>query len=340
MKTLTVGVASTVISGILNGAFTLPMKLVRRWQWENMWLGFGFFGLFLLPLSLALVAVPRLFSIYTAVPTLNLIVAAGLGISWGVGSLLFGMGVSALGMSLGYSIIMGTSAICGTVIPALLLDTSTFLTRRGLVLLASLLLIAVALVLCTVAGRKRERHVGDSAANYQTLTTATFRRGLVIAILAGVLSACFNIGFAMTAVISITAERFGASKLASAFSVLAFIMVAGFIPSLIYCLYCFRKNRSSSLFRSAHKNWSYTFLMGALWIAGVALYGTGASYIGKAGATVGWPILTSMTILTANCIGIGCGEWRTAGRAATLHLYPGLILLVGAVILASMAGAH
>jgi L-rhamnose-H+ transport protein len=316
------------------------MKLVRLWRWENMWLAFGFFGLFLLPLSFALIALPQLFSVYAAVPTFHLIVAAGLGISWGLGSLLFGMGISALGMSLGYSIIMGTSAICGTVVPALLLDSSTFFTRRGLVLLSSLLLIAVALVLCTLAGRNRDRSVAKSAANYQILATTTFRRGLAIAILAGVLSACFNIGFAMTAVISRTAERFGASKLASSFSVLAFIMAAGFIPSFLYCLYCFRKNRSTSLFRVAPANWWHTFLMGFLWITGVALYGAGASYIGKAGAAVGWPILTSMTILTANCIGIVSGEWKRAGHAAMLHLYPGLTLLIAAVILASMAGAH
>jgi L-rhamnose-H+ transport protein len=340
MTTLTSGIAFIVLGGVLNGSFMLPMKFVRHWRWENTWLAFGLFGLVIVPLSLAHILLPQIFSVYAAVPIANLIIAAGLGISWGVGSLLFGMGISALGMSLGYSIIMGTSAICGTVIPALLLDTSTFFTRRGLVLVSTLLLIALALVLCTLAGRSRDRHAGESAANYQILATTTFRKGLAIAILSGVLSACFNIGFAMTAVISSTAERFGASELASSFSVLAFIMAAGFIPSFLYCLYCFRKNRSASLFKVAHNNWFYMFLMGVLWIAGVALYGAGASRIGRAGATVGWPILTSMTIFTANWIGIGSGEWKRAGNTAMLRLYPGLTLLIVAVILASMAGAR
>lgn len=338
MTILIAGIAAIVAGGLFNGIFILPMRLVKEWEWENMWLAFGLFGLVLLPTGLAFLAVPHLVEVYSTVPTLKLVVTCGMGISWGVGSLLFGLGVSALGMSLGYAIIMGTSAIFGTLVPALLLGRSSVLSWNSLVLATSLVLICVALSFCAIAGIKRDRTT--SSTQYQTLTKTTFRKGLVIAILSGVLSACFNIGFAATTVILATAEYFGASKYASALSVWALIMGSGFIPSLFYCLYRLIRNRSWSLYTRAPRNWWHTFLMGALWIAGVVIYGIGASLVGSRGATIGWPILTSMTVFSATWVGVASGEWNGAQRIARRYLYPSLALFVAAVVVASMAGGH
>jgi L-rhamnose-H+ transport protein len=337
MDILTGGILTTVAGGILNGTFILPMKAVKKWRWENMWLGFGLFGLLLLPLLTAAATVPHLLSVYSAVSGLTLLSAAGLGVCWGVGSLLFGLGISALGLSLGYAIIMGTTAIFGTLIPAIALDPYIFNTNRGWQLLASLALILAGLVFCALAGMKRDK-LGSS---HQMLTGTGFGKGLTISLLAGILSACFNIGFALTADISRTAEQLGASKSMSAFAVWVLIMGAGFLPSLVYCLYLARRNRSFSLYRFAHRNWLIVFLMGLLWVLSVALYGIGATNIGPQGASIGWPILMSSTILTANGVGIWSGEWRGIGTAVvTRYLYVGLALLLAAVILAGLGGVH
>src|SRR5579863_4892616 len=104
MNGQTFGIAAMLAGGALNGGFTFPMKRVKHWRWGNMWLVFGFFGLLFLPSAIALLAVPHLFSLYAAVPDRTLRWALSLGLSWGVGSLLFGLGISALGLSLGYAV--------------------------------------------------------------------------------------------------------------------------------------------------------------------------------------------------------------------------------------------
>ena len=339
MDLLTLGLAAIIAGGVLNGGFTFPMKAVKGWQWENMWLGFGFFGLLLLPTLIAIIAIPELGSVYSSAPPGVLAAAAGLGLCWGIGSLLFGLSVSALGLSLGYSIIMATTTIFGTLTPAIFLDASIFGSVRETVLLASIALILGALIFCAIAGRRREA-MKDAGAAYQTLTRTGFGRGLLIAVLAGVLSACFNIGFAVTTSISAAAERFGAPKTMSTFSVWALIMGAGFIPSLVYCVYLIRRNKSLSRFKTDRKNVWYVLLMGVLWILGVALYGAGATFLGDRGATVGWPILMSVTILTANAIGLLSGEWKGVGDDIMRRLYAGLALLLGAVVLAGIAGVQ
>jgi L-rhamnose-H+ transport protein len=337
MDLLTLGVVAIIGGGVLNGGFTFPMKFVKNWRWENMWLGFGFFGLLVLPTLVALITIPQLGSVYASAAPSALGAAAALGICWGIGSLLFGLSVSALGMSLGYSIIMATTTICGTLVPAILLNASMFETHRAAVLLASLALILGALILCAIAGRRREMMKGAGAA-YQTLTRTRFRKGLLLAVLAGLLSACFNIGFAVTRSISASAERFGAPRTMSTFSVWALIMNAGFLPSLAYCLYLIRRNGSLPKFRADRQNVLYVLIMGVLWILGVALYGAGATFLGDRGATVGWPILMSVTILTANGIGLLSGEWKGVGPDILRRLYAGLTLLLAAVVLAGMAG--
>jgi L-rhamnose-H+ transport protein len=339
MSDLSLGVFAILTSGILNGAFTFPMKLVKKWRWENIWLLFGLFGLVLFPLGFALALVPHLGGAYRDAPPGAVASAALLGLAWGVGSLLFGLAVSALGMSLGYSIIMGTTTVFGALVPAIVLHAGMLATARGGRLLGGLAAVVFGLILCAIAGRRREAAQNLSGGSgHQILTRTGFRRGLLMSVLSGVLSACFNIGFAFTAGISQAAERKGASGPDATFAIWAVIMGAGFIPSLLYCMLGFRRNASFGLFRLAPVNWLWAVVMGALWIFGVKLYGDGAVRIGALGATIGWPVLMSSTIITANAIGYASGEWNNTSTRIRLYLFAGLAALVAAVILAGSAG--
>ena len=337
MDTFFYGVVAVLASGVLQGGFTLPMKLVKVWQWENVWFLFGLFGLLILPTLTAFLTVPRLLEVYQSAPPSAIGLALGLGLGWGFGSLFFGLGISALGLSLGYAIILGTTAVFGTLIPALALSPEIFGTPRGSKLLASLALIVLGLSLCAIAGSKRDT-AGSDAPRFRILIRTHFKKGLLICLLSGVLSACFNIGFALTAEISKTAERLGASPTDATFAIWALILGAGFLPSAGYTFYLMKKNRSFKLFRTKHINWSYAFLMGVLWVVAVKLYGTGAVHIGESGATIGWPIVMGATIISANLFGILFAEWRGLDRTTMAFLYSGLAILLAAVLLAGSAG--
>jgi L-rhamnose-H+ transport protein len=339
MDDISLGVIAVTAGGILNGSFTFPMKLVTKWQWENIWLLFGVFGLVLMPVGYALASVPHLLQVYRLVPPGTLAIAVVLGAAWGTGSLFFGLAVSALGISLGYAITMGATAVFGTLIPAAILQPGLLATSRGIRLLASLVAILLGLVLCAIAGRRRETlDMQSGGPQYRILTRTAFRRGLLISLLAGVFSACFNIGFALMDQISESAIRLGSDPGNAAFSIWALIMAAGFLPNLGYCLWLFRQNGSASFFRETPRNWIYAVAMGLLWIAGVKFYGSGVIKIGAAGALIGWPILMALTIITANFLGFLTGEWKKTTWLTQVYVYAGLSVLIGAVILAGSAG--
>ena len=151
-----VGTGLIIVGSVLNGLWAYPMKCVKDWRWENIWFLFGLFGLVILPWVVALLTVPGLFTIYARTPSALIVGVLGLGCAWGVGSLLFGLGVSALGFSLGYAMVIGTSAVLGTVIPALVFNPELVSTRRGGALMVALFIMIAGLVSFATAGRKRE----------------------------------------------------------------------------------------------------------------------------------------------------------------------------------------
>jgi hypothetical protein len=57
---LLIGVGLTIIAGALAGNCMLPMKFLRRWEWENAWFVFTLVSLLVLPWMLAATLVARL----------------------------------------------------------------------------------------------------------------------------------------------------------------------------------------------------------------------------------------------------------------------------------------
>jgi L-rhamnose-H+ transport protein len=80
-------------------------------------------------------------------------------------------------------------------------------------------------------------------------------------------------------------------------------------------------------------NWGWSLAMGAMWIASFYLYGIGAARLGSSGATIGWPILVSISIAVGVVCGLGKGEWDGAPARAKRLLWGGLALIVLAVLI-------
>src|SRR5690348_7019244 len=114
LETSLTRILAVIVGGVLNGTFAYPMKQVVKWHWENIWFLFGIFGLILFSWLAAWLSLPDLLQVYRRVPLSTMAGVFGLGFGWGIGSVLFGLGISSLGLSLGYSIVMGTTAVFGT----------------------------------------------------------------------------------------------------------------------------------------------------------------------------------------------------------------------------------
>src|SRR5262245_14312003 len=114
MDPVILGVVITLAAGILNGSFAAPTKYTTKWQWENIWAVWAVFALFLTIWPTALVTVPDLFSLYGLAGAGPLLLVIAFGLGNGVAQIFFGLGVSAIGLSLGFAIAIGISTAIGS----------------------------------------------------------------------------------------------------------------------------------------------------------------------------------------------------------------------------------
>jgi L-rhamnose-H+ transport protein len=311
------------------------MKFTRRWAWENTWLAFSFFALLLLPTVAALCTVPDLSAVYKASgPTLIWHVAA-FGAGWGLAQVFFGIAVDAIGIALTFSLVLGTSAAMGALIPLLMLHADKLHTVEGHLLLLGIALLLVGVALCAVAGRLRE-NAKTAGEERQRRGSAT--PGLILAILCGALASFQNFGLAFGAPLEKIAVQHGANPASAANAIWLPLLMAGAIPNLLYCAYLLRKNSSGYKFAQGGLSyWILAFLMGAFWFGSLLLYGAAVPRLGSLGPAVGWPLYMSLIVVAASLLGIATGEWKQSGRKPLTIQLAGVATLVVAIVILARA---
>src|ERR1017187_8805195 len=115
--TLTLGVALALVAGIMCGAFALPMKYLGRWSWENVWAIFILISCVLMPVIIAKATAPRFVEILKSAPPGAVAAAVLTGFAWGFGAIMFGQGVSAVGVSMANTLVLAISASLGSFLP-------------------------------------------------------------------------------------------------------------------------------------------------------------------------------------------------------------------------------
>lgn len=327
---LLAGFSLVLLAGLLQGTFVLPMTMVRRWSWEHTWATFSLLGMFVFNWAITLVLIPNIASVYAACPPRDLVILGLFGAGWGIGAVLFGLGMDRLGMALGYPIIMGLIASLGALIPLLVFFPRTILTPKGLVLLLGTLVVISGIVLCSAAASRRTASGGSSPGRSAT----GLRSGLVIAVLAGILSCLPNVGVAFGGRIVDTAQGMGVSPASAGNAVWAILFTLGCAVNVAYCLYLTVTRRTLGAYwnEETPRNLFLGALMALMWIGSFYLYGAGAARLGKLGVVVGWPLFISLSILVGNLWGLSKGEWRGAPSQARRLLNLGLAVLIVAVV--------
>ena len=329
------GVAGVLIAGLLNGSFVVPMKKMKGWHWESTWLVFSTVGLLIVPWLVALLTVPHLGALLMSSPPTEVAKVLIFGLGWGIGNILFGLGVTQLGLALGYGIILGIIATVGSVLPLIILHPDRIWTRQGYALMGGMVLVLVGIVICAIAGRRRER---ETAAQKVGGPQSAFVVGLIICILAGVFSAMLNFAFTFGAELQRRALAVGTGTSMAANGVWALTLTTGFLANAAYCVYLLQKNRTWGDFSAPPASAGYWLggsLMGVLCFGSFIVYGIGAIALGPLGGIVGWPLLMSMSLITANAWGALTGEWKGASRTSYAYSLLGIAFLIVAIIVIS-----
>ena len=322
----------------------VPINRVKSWSWESFWLVQGIFAWLVFPFLGALLAVPEggnLCALWSAGGAWPAIVY---GVLWGVGGLTFGLSMRYLEVALGQSVSLGTCAAFGTLFPALFAGTD-LLHGEGLMLLGGVCVTLAGIAIIGYAGSLRSRNMSEEEKRAAVKDFA-LGKGLLVALLAGVMSACFALGLDAGTPIKEAALLAGVEPLYAGLPVICLVTLGGFFTNAAYCISQNVKNGTGKEYFSQRggvlaNNVLFCALAGVLWYSQFFGLEMGKSFLGDAPVLLAfsWSILMSLNVTFSNVWGIVLKEWRGCGRKAAVVLVSGLLVLIASIIVVAMAQA-
>jgi L-rhamnose-H+ transport protein len=335
-----IGLLIIAVGSMGQSSSYVPIRKVKNWAWESFWLVQGVFAWLVFPYLGALLAVPEGYS-------LGEIIASGegamwkaifFGALWGVGGLTFGLSMRYLGIALGQSIALGTCSAFGTLIPALLAGRNLF-EGEGLILLIGVSVAIAGIAVIGFAGSLRAKNMTEEQKKAAVKDFA-LGKGLLVALLAGVMSACFSLGLDAAEPIRIAALELGSDALYAGLPAILLITFGGFLTNAVYCLYQNVKNKTLTDYtRISGKVWAnnllFTALAGILWYSQFFGLTLGKSYFAEGSIMMAfsWSILMSLNVTFSNVWGILLKEWKGVKNSTIAVLVIGMLILIFSLIL-------
>jgi len=328
------GILLIALGSIGAASFYVPFKKVKEWAWESYWIVQGVAAWLIAPWLFALIFIPRgeLIPIINEAPSSAKLMAMVFGILWGFGGLTFGLSMRYLGVALGQSIALGLCAAFGTIIPAVVAGQDLFSSRAGILTVIGVSITVAGIAVIGYAGALKSREMTEEAKKASVKEFA-LKKGILIAIFSGIMSACFNFGFEAGKPIEDIALAHGTNPLFQKNPTLIFILFGGFLTNLIYCGYLNIKNKTYKDYYSLSgnvllNNLAFTFLAGFLWFLQFHFFGMGSSKLPEGMAVFGWSILMALNIAISNIWGIILKEWKGVTKKTIIILIIGIAVLI------------
>ena len=336
------GILLIAIGSLGAASFYVPFKKVKSWAWESYWISQGVSAWLIMPWLFALLTIPRgeLMPIISETPSSAKLLALFFGALWGVGGLTFGLSIRYLGIALGQSIALGFCAAFGTLIPPIVAGENLFASTAGILTVVGVAICVVGIAIIGFAGSLKNKELSEEERK-AAIKEFALKKGLIIAVFAGIMSASFNFGFESAKPMEEIALAHGTNPLFLKNPSLIFILLGGFITNVIYCGYLNIKNKtyrdyftvSGSVF---FNNLFFTFLAGLLWFFQFHFFGMGSSKLPPSMAIFGWSILMALNIAMSNIWGIFLKEWKGSGLKTMIVLIIGIIVLILSTFVVNM----
>lgn len=328
---------SIIIMGIGSmcaASFYVPIRKVKGWSWESYWIVQGLFSWIIVPLLFAWITVPAgtLGAIISQAPASSKWWAIFYGALWGIGGLTFGLSMRYLGVGLGQSVALGLCAAIGTLIPPVISGQNLFADRSGILMLTGVSVSIAGIAILGFAATLKNRNLSEEQRKAAVKDFA-LKKGILIAVLSGVMSACFNFGLTAGQPLKDAAINLGANPLFAKNPVIMFVTLGGFFTNLVYCLFLNIRNKTFRDYLSVPstvllRNIAFSAAGGTLWYMQFFFMGMGESMLPPSMVAFAWSILMSMNIAFSNIWGIILKEWKGADRKTVALLVTGILVLV------------
>ncbi len=343
------GILFHSIGGFSSGSFYMPFKKVKGWSWESYWIVGGFFSWLIVPPIAAYLTVPNFSEIIAStVPSIKTVTYI-MGLIWGVGGLTYGLGVRYLGMSLGNSITLGFCSAFGALVPSIYYNfypvegkvsfTDMISDTGGQMVLFGVLVCLIGIAISGKAGMLKE---ADFATGHEDKDKDfSLVKGLIIAIISGILSSFFNFGIEAGKPMADEAVRQGFNPLFQNNVTYIVILWGGLTTNFIWCMYLNFKNKSFKDYTNTAtpiaKNVLFSSIAGTMWFLQFFFYGMGESKLGNGASS--WILHMATIILTANFWGFYLKEWTGVSKKTFRTFLWGIGLILASIFIVGIGNS-
>jgi L-rhamnose-H+ transport protein len=322
----------------------VPFKKVKSWSWESYWIVGGLFSWLIIPPLAAILTVPGFGDIISDTDSGTLMWTYFWGVLWGIGGLMYGLGMRYLGMSLGNSVLLGFTLAVGSLIPSIYYNyfpvegKTTFsrllTTTGGQWVLAGVVICLVGIVICGRAGWLKEKELPEEKKK-ESIKEFSLVKGLIVATISGILSGCFNFGIEAGEPMANAAVERGFNPLFQNNVTYVVLLWGGLTTNLIWCMILNSRNRTFGDYVNSEtpllSNYFFSALAGTTWFLQFFFYGMGESKLGNGPSS--WALHMAFIILVSNMWGVVLKEWKGVSTKTLLIFVLGLSAILASVVL-------
>ena len=194
--TTVLGVLVVAAAGLIMGSGAWPFKLMRTYQFEHWWFVGMLVGLVVMPWTITLAGCPNALEALANVPREAILLGNLFAVGWGIANVLCGLCYVRIGVALTGAILAGLGVSVGAITPmvfkgsGLFQDAADLTSPAGLTVCFAVALVLAGVVVASFAGFGRDRELKKLQE-----TSGGFLTGLIMTVVAGVLSAFMAFAF-------------------------------------------------------------------------------------------------------------------------------------------------
>jgi L-rhamnose-H+ transport protein len=338
------GVIFHFIGGFASGSFYIPFKKVKGWAWESYWIVGGLFSWLIVPPLAAALTVPGFADIIGNTNSSILGWTYVMGLLWGIGGLTYGLGIRYLGMSLGNSVILGFCAAFGALIPSIYYNynpapgkvsfSDLMSSDGGRWVLLGVLVCLAGIAICGRAGILKEKELGEEQKK-ASVKEFSLVKGLIVATISGILSACFNFGIEAGKPMADEAVRAGFNPLFQNNVTYVVLLWGGLTTNFIWCMVLNARNRTFRDYGNSKaplaRNYLFSAIAGTTWFLQFFFYGMGESKLGNGASS--WILHMAFIILISNMWGVILKEWKGVSKKTLATITMGILTIIASVLI-------
>lgn len=342
------GMLVFALGGVSGATFLLPARGVKGWAYETWWMFYCVVGLLIMPAVICAATVPDFIGVTASAPGATIARCVAFGAVWGIGGLTWGLMVRYLGIGLGLAIGCGLCAATGTLIPPIVQGHAADLVKdAGAVMtLAGVVGSLAGIGFVGYAGRLKENELPEEEKK-KAVAEFDFKKGMAVAVVSGVCSACMNFGLQSGEIIERAAYdaavRAGAIKAGELWSwqgmpVIMVVLWGGFLVQTAWVVQQHLKNRTFGDYFGrgpVPRNWIMASLVGVIWVGQFVCQKAGEPLMGNF-KYISFAIVMASTILFSTAIGFVTGEWKGTGVRTRMSLAVGTVILLASFCVISI----